>query len=127
MLSKLKKIFSIFLSVIFLSSALGLSINSHYCGKKLSSVGLFAHDCSCKGKIPMKKGCCKNETKYVKIADDYSPSSQFHLTQLDVAPVVLNSFFTFSVSENSFSALYNNHSPPPKFPDRVIAFRSILV
>jgi len=123
----LKKLFSIFLSVIFLASALGLSINSHYCGKKLSSVSLITQECSCKGKTPMKKGCCKNEIKYVKIADDYSPSSQFHFAQVDVAPVVLNYPFVLGASENSVSVFFNNHSPPPKFADRVIAFHSILV
>jgi hypothetical protein len=123
----LKKIGSIFLSVIFLASALGVSINSHYCGKKLSSVGLVAQGCCCKKKTAMKKDCCKNEIKYVKIADDYSPSAQFHFAKVDIAPIVLNFPFVPAISDNSFSILYNNHSPPPKFADRVIAFRSILV
>jgi len=122
-----KKVFSIFLSVIFLASAMGLTINSHYCGKKLSSVSIVAQGCCCKEKTPMKKGCCKNEIKYVKIADDYSPSAQFHFTKVDISPVVLNVPFITSVSDKLVSNLFNNLSPPPKLVDRVIAFHSFLI
>ena|ERR1035437_8680495 len=116
-----------FLSVIFLASALGLSINSHYCGKKLSSVSLISQECSCKGKTPMKKGCCKNEIKYVKIADDYSPSAQLHFAKVEVAPVVLTFAFPLTISHLTSSIPFNSHSPPPKFADRVIAFHSLLI
>ncbi|MBI4929223.1 MAG: hypothetical protein HY841_00555 [Bacteroidetes bacterium] len=123
----MKKVFSIFLTVIFLISAMGMTINSHFCGKKLSSVGILAQDCSCKKKSGMKKGCCKNEIKYVKITDDYSPSSQFHVEKINIAPIVLDFSFPSAIGHLTSSILVNSHSPPPKFADRVIAFHSILV
>ncbi len=75
----------------------------------------------------MPKGCCKNEAKYVKITDDYSYSSQFHVEKNNAAPVVCCFAFPSTISHLTSSIAFANHSPPPKFTDRVIAFRSILI
>lgn len=123
----MKKIFSIFLSVIFLASAMGVTINSHYCGMKLKSVSLSSKGCCCKKNIKMPKDCCKNEIKYVKITDDYSPSADFHFVKADIFPLPLFFAFIPKASPGLFSVISNNHSPPPKFADKVIAFRSILI
>ena len=122
-----KKIFSIFLSVIFLASAMGITINSHFCGMKSeTSLSFVKHDCCC-GKGAMPKDCCKNEAKYIKITDHYSPSTQFHLAKIDVAPLLLNFSSLPTFADNSVYLLYSKHSPPPKFVDRVIAFQSFLI
>ncbi|MBI3503186.1 MAG: hypothetical protein HY063_15470 [Bacteroidetes bacterium] len=122
----MKKIFSIFLSAIFLISAMGMTINSHFCGMKLQSVSLMKQDCCCK-KGTMPKGCCKNEIKYVKITDDYSPSSQFHIEKNNIAPVVLHFDFPSAINHLTSSIAFANHSPPPKFEDIVIASHSFLI
>ena len=75
----------------------------------------------------MPKGCCKNEVKYVKITDDYSPSSQFHIEKIDVAPIVLDFAFTSAFCPLTSSFVFSNHSPPPKFEDIVIASHSLLI
>ena len=94
--------------------------------KKEASISLTQHGCCCdKGAMPM--GCCKNESKYIKITDDYLPASELHAEKTDIAPVVLNFIYTPYISHDLVFIPSNNHSPPPKFADRVIAFRSILV
>ena len=128
----MKKVFSVFLSVIFLASAMGMTINSHFCGMKLQSVSLVEQGCCCsegvlsdkKGTMP--KGCCKNEIKVVKITDDYCPSASLHIEKTDMAPVALNFPFTPALSSSTVSQIVCNHSPPPKL-DRVVAFRSLLI
>jgi len=122
---EMKKAFSIFLTVIFLFSAMGVTINSHYCGMKLRSVSLIEKDCCCKSEMP--KGCCKNEITYVKITDQYSPASQLHIEKTDVAPAVCCFVFPSTANHLTSSIAFASHSPPPKFADRVIAFRSLLI
>ncbi|MDO8627781.1 MAG: hypothetical protein Q7K42_04910 [Candidatus Diapherotrites archaeon] len=104
-----------------------MTVNSHYCGMKLRSVSLTEKSCCCKKNEKMPNDCCKNEIVYVKITDNYSPSTEFHFAKADIAPIVLSFTFIPVISDNSVSILFNNHSPPPKFADRVIAFHSILV
>ena len=103
-----------------------MTINSHFCGMKLQSVSLVEQGCCCK-KGAMPKGCCKNEIKVVKITDDYSPSSSFHVEKTDIAPIVLNFSFASDFLSNSKGAFPSNHSPPPTTGDRVIAFHSLLI
>ncbi|TAL56850.1 MAG: hypothetical protein EPN85_14780 [Bacteroidetes bacterium] len=123
----MKKIFSVLLSVVFLFSAMGVTINSHYCGMKLKSVSLTAKGCCCKKNVKMPKDCCKNEIKYVKITDDYSPASQFYVEKIDVLPTIFSFVYSSAISHLPSSLFFENHSPPPGFDDRVIAFRSILI
>lgn len=121
----MKKAFSIFLTVIFLASALGVTINAHYCGANLQSVSLVVQDCCCNG--TMDDGCCKNEVTYVKITDQYSPASQLQVEKVDIAPAVCCFVFPSTINHLTSSIAFASHSPPPKFEDRVIAFRSLLI
>ena len=122
----MKKVFSIFLTAIFLASAMGMTINSHFCGYKLQSVSLLKQDCCCK-KGSMPEGCCKNEMKVVKITDDYSPSSVFHIEKTDIPPIILDFSYASDFLSNSTGTFPASHSPPPKTGDRVIAFHSLLI
>ena len=79
---------------------MGMTINSHFCGTKFQSVGFTEQHCCCK-KGSMPKGCCKNEVKFIKITDDYTPSSQFHVEQEYISPVVLNFVFTSTIALNT--------------------------
>ena len=126
-INKVKKVFSIFLSLIFLASAVGMTINSHYCGMKLRSVSLTEKNCCCKKDKKMPKDCCKNEIVYVKITDNYSPSTEFHFAKIDIAPIVLSFAFPSNICHLTSSILFKNHSPPPIFADRVVAFHSFLI
>lgn len=123
----MKKAASILFSLIFLASTLGMTINSHYCGMKLRSVSLVEKSCCCKNKPAEKKGCCKNEVKYVKITDDYSPASGFQLAKTDIAPLEFSFAFPSAICPLTYSIRSSVHSPPPKFPDRVVCFRTFLI
>ncbi len=123
----MKKVVSIFLSILFLASAIGINIHSHYCGGKLESVGVIKKKSCCDDEKSMPENCCKNETNYVKVNSDYSPAFEFHLAKTTFSSAIIYFEFTPKISFKNYSVLKNNHSPPPKFLDRVIDFRSILV
>ena len=116
------------MSLLFLVSTIGLTINSHYCGMKLRSVSLLQQGCCCKDKTGMKDDCCKNKINYVKVVNDYTPASELHLSKTDASPIVLRfSFVPKSLFLSAFE-ISTNHSPPPLIKgERFIVFHSILV
>jgi len=67
----MKKITVILLLFCYLIPAIGLSVNQHYCGGKLTSVSILisdSHSCPC-GKKTMNKDCCKDKTTIIKFKD----------------------------------------------------------
>lgn len=67
----MKRLLALILSVSFIAASSGASINIHYCRGKVSSVSwsIFSTpSCKC-GKKTMK-GCCKTETRLVKLSDN---------------------------------------------------------
>lgn len=128
----MKKLSIIFLSLLFLVSTVGLTINTHFCGRlHTSMIVLFSEkSCDCKNqKMPI--GCCKNETKIVKIADDYSPSQSVNIVpsySCLATPLFANNLFVFSASCNTFSFYLNIR--PPLLHTAVslpVLYRSILI
>lgn len=127
----MKKASAIFLSLLFLTSTIGLTINTHYCPMlNKSEVFLFTKKSCCEGKEE-KGGCCKNETKIVKITDNYSPSQSVKVTSSF-------SFLTILFSENKLfdiTTFNNGHSSylnirPPLLHQGVslpVLYRSILI
>ena len=75
----------------------------------------------------MPKRCCKDQVKVIKITDDYSPSSSFHIEKKDFAPIVLTFSLASNLLSNTTGIFPYYHSPPPKTEDRVIIFRSLLI
>jgi hypothetical protein len=67
----MKRLLALILSVSFIAASSGASVNVHYCRGKVSSVSwsIFpTPSCKC-GKKTMK-GCCKTETRLVKLSDN---------------------------------------------------------
>jgi hypothetical protein len=106
---------------------MGMTINSHFCGKRLSSVSLTKKGCCCKKSSKMPKGCCKNEVVKVKITDIFSPSTAASVEKSFSSAVVLHSSYQLPVIGLVSYSLYSNHSPPLLFADRVVAFHSFLI
>ena len=66
-----RKILHISVVALLLLATVGISLNKHFCNGELKAVSLFKSAKSCCG-----EGCskCHNETKIVKITDDFVPS-----------------------------------------------------
>jgi hypothetical protein len=101
-----KKFLIAILAVLYLGSSTGATVYMHYCMGELSGSGLGYDESQSCGKCGMEKcadddnGCCKDEQKFIKNADDQKtiPVSFSELPTID--------FLTITV-ENPLS-----NSPP---------------
>jgi len=113
----MKKIIVTILAIAYLGTSTGAMVNMHYCMGKLANWGLGNDGSRTCGKCGMEKqnkGCCKDESKFVKSQTDQQTTvSVFHLLQivtvsLPVSCFELPSFDIFTISkENPIS-----HAPP---------------
>ena len=116
----------IILAVLLFISSTGFVVNKHYCQGELKNMALFLKAESChqdkamKG-CPMhssgekeKKGCCDDETEYVKASDEQVASS-FQI-DLQVTPVLLAAIFVVFNIElpalDSNTLHYLTYKPP---------------
>ncbi len=76
----MKKISTILLLTFYLLLSTGVTVKTHYCGAKLSSVSVLfdVAKCAC-GKKAMKKNCCKDKSTFIKIKDKQNCSKEINL------------------------------------------------
>ena len=91
----MKKIFALILSILYLTSSVGATVNLHYCMEKLigwdlsESKGKSCDNCGMPEK--QQKDCCKHEQKQVKLElDQKAPQSVDYTVS---APVLASSLF----------------------------------
>ncbi len=115
---KLKKIFTIFIAVVYLAVSSGIVMEVHHCMGKLAgaSVSLFGketHKCGTCGMVNAKNSCCKDELKLVKLQDSHKQVSFDFLVQ---APAIATTHFPGPIAMSNLPLQdrysYLNHSPP---------------
>ena len=116
----------IILAVLLFISSTGFVVNKHYCQNELKSMAIFhkaepCHQEKAMKSCPMhssgekeKKGCCDDETEYVKASDEQVASS-FQI-DLQVTPVLLAAIFVVFNIElpalDSNTLHYLTYKPP---------------
>lgn len=66
----MKRAISIIILVLYVIPTIGVSVNLHFCGGKLSTIAVWSAKSICKcAKKTMKKGCCKQQQATYKISD----------------------------------------------------------
>ncbi len=124
----IKKISILLFAFNYLLSVTGLALNKHYCGGELSCVSLLIPDDCCECPDGEESSCCADAGVFLKASDDshLSSSETFDFNfQADVAP--LKQDFQFVAFRSEFieeSYQFFSDLPPP---DRVIAFRTLLI
>ncbi|HXH20081.1 MAG TPA: hypothetical protein VNJ07_13470 [Chitinophagales bacterium] len=96
----MKKIFSIFVSLLFLFSTINLNVVSHYCGGRLvetklitgngsASCGMEDDPALCENYpgTAWSKNCCEDDWHQIAIKDDYTAAGN-HKVQPDKSQVV---------------------------------------
>ena len=124
----IKKIAILLFAFNYLLSVTGLALNKHYCGGELSCVSLLIPDDCCECPDGEDASCCADAGVFLKASDDshLSASSSFDFVFYAETADWLN--FSFqpgycsSISEESY--YFFTDIPPP---DRVIAFRTLLI
>jgi len=110
----MKRLLALILSFSFIAASSGASVNIHYCRGKISSVSwsiLPTASCKC-GKKTMK-GCCKTETRLVKLTDN---AKQLEFIAAHSMPVVeaapITTYFFPQPLEIELTATAFSASPP---------------
>lgn len=114
----MKKFAIVLLMFLYMIPAIGVTVSAHHCGGKITSVSLkfldLGHKCPC-GKKPMKKNCCKDETKIFILKNEQQKAHQFSLKVLKIFSVQtdLVENFSFSYQQPLVLSEYSTADHPP--------------
>ncbi len=98
----MKKVFVTLLTIGYLLMVVGVTVNKHFCGGKLSIISFFKianeDDCCGEGHIDH---CCKDEVKWLKISSDH----HHHVAAYSFKPVQQLNLFLGSIYHSTFKPL----------------------
>lgn len=135
------------LALLILTSSIGVTINKHYC-KKDGLIISFIGDVKCKcekkkttkskcchkkqeAPNEKKKGCCNEETEYVKLETDYISQSEV----LDLNPSLIQSalicynvfYFHKAISDKKDRKIIVDYPPPIPTGNIRLEIQSFLI
>ncbi len=125
----IRKIASVFLSVVILLVTAGFTINKHYCGGKLRSSQIYTvmdHKTCCGG-AEMPEGCCRDEVEFYQLDED------FNLPATVMNPNFVIVFIKYFILDELFGSLdshtakYLNYRPPLIELDIPVLVQSFLI
>ena len=89
----MKKLLVILLLVVYAASAIGTTINMHYCMNKISDWSFSNKKKDKCTKCGMtNNGCCKDEKKEIKISSDQQKAEYAQMLRLPIAEIIKHSF-----------------------------------
>lgn len=88
----IKRLTTLFLTKVYIITALGFALNLHYCADVLASVKINGPSKSCKPIAVKKMKCCIDKQLDVKVKDAHQGES----------PSILSKIFAFELPEISF-------------------------
>jgi hypothetical protein len=114
----MKRFIATLLAIIYFSVSSGMVMSTHYCMGKLSSVNLSSNTKKCGCGMSEKKGCCRTESKLIKLEDAQQKASLAELAlNLSVAVPALPLNFLLTPSINSQASVVLKVHPPPVLPN----------
>lgn len=118
----LRRFSHIILSVLLLTTTMGMAVSEHYCGKTFITVKIFGEAKSCCG----DSDCCHNENHFYKVQDDFSASQiqdAPELAEIDIIVSVLGSLELSGEAENNNHIVLFTDSPPPPKIQKVLSLK----
>jgi hypothetical protein len=111
----MKKLLTIFLMIIYITTTSGIALSIHYCMGDISSVVIGQNNSTTCPTCGMEnEGCCHNDFKVVKLTDSHQASFLVNELQKPIIttpePVVA---YYASFPEQERYIVQQNHSPPP--------------
>ena len=86
----MKKIAILTTAIIYLFLSVGIRMNTHYCGDKISSVDFFfGKSKNCCGLENVAKKCCTDKVAYLKLSDNQKNSSVLSFSAPDFSEVLI--------------------------------------
>lgn len=96
----MRRIVAIILLICYLIPCVGMSVNTHYCGGRVTSVSIISsksNQCPC-GKRMMKKGCCKDKVTFVKLPQEQNIQKGFAYSFAKALNLLFGKTFTYTSS-----------------------------
>jgi hypothetical protein len=127
----MRKYLTISLAVAYLTLSVGVVIGVHFCCNKVADVGFYLgckNEKDCCGNT-LKKGCCREEYKIVKLQENHISSTNVHPDfpkQISVSHSIFANNNSFQVSQ-LLSRYVIDHSPPIPKTDSYIIHCSFLI
>lgn len=118
----LKRFSHIILSVLLLTTTMGMAVSEHFCSGTLVSLRLFSESKSCCG----DSDCCHNENHFYKVQDDFSAAQIQEVPQLAEIDILVSLPVFFELpgeAENYNHIILFADSPPPPKIQKVLSLR----
>ena len=122
----MKKLFSVFLALVFLSSNLGFALGTHFCGSHAveSKIILGQADLDCgmgmmemndsqSKALAIKTGCCENVFQDLKINDDFKSGFKVHSPDVQFALLFAVTYNELFVTSDEVTISFIKYDPPP--------------
>lgn len=119
-----KKISHIVISLLLLTSTVGITLSAHYCGENLKSISISADPESC---CDIPDGCCHDEADTFRLEDDFA-SSSFQYESQQVVSLLLDYSIALVIDLSD-----KNHSvpsyvePPPPTIQQVLSYLQVYI
>ncbi|WP_456459132.1 HYC_CC_PP family protein [Reichenbachiella sp.] len=124
----MKKILSISLALIMLTTNMGFAVATHYCGglaveskvvlgHETLDCGMANMDKDCKtppleGMHLSKKPCCENKYQSIDTEDDFKPTIIQSTVNVEFVAAFIVTFLHLPISSTNEESQYANYSPP---------------
>lgn len=113
----MKRFTAMFLTKVYLITALGFALNLHFCGDALASVKIITPPKPCKD-VAVSKKCCNDKQLDVKVKDAHqseSPSIISKLLSFEMPKIAFGDF-VLSAQKALLEKLSNDEPPAPPPP-----------
>ena len=125
----MKKVFAIFIAVLYLAVSSGIALEIHHCMGKILDFSLVhsgGHKC---GKCGMPKGsneCCKDELKFVKLQDFHKLIDADYKITAPEAVFVSTHFLVNHTAIGLVPIKDHNNNSPPQFPSSLCILNCVF-
>ena len=119
-----RKISHIVISILLLTSTMGITLSAHYCGENLKSISVLADPVSC---CDIPDGCCHDEADSFKLEDDFA-SSTFQFESKQIVTLILD--YSIASVEDLFNKNYSIPffiEPPPPTIKQVLSSLQVYI
>ena len=121
----LRKFAHILLALLFLGSAMGLTISKHYCGTSLKSISINSTPDNCCGTACKR---CHNESFTIKIENDFSLlTHNFDFNTQGITLPVTKELIQRDVFKTELICATSWEGPPPKIKTVLSKMQSYLL
>ena len=139
----MKRIISIFLALLLLSSSIGMTLSTHYCGghemESSFNIGKDHLDC---GMMDMTKtcsehsrneqqvsgtACCANEFTTYNIEDAFNSTTSFSYLDHNFFVALVYTTLSITINERTTYGSLISYASPPLFQDIPVLHQSFLL